>query len=53
VDVRDSTDDVHIGVRGGRLCIDAVSDKEVVHVAVPAEVIGDVADRLESVAPGV
>jgi hypothetical protein len=53
VDVRDSTDHVHIAVRGGKLCIDAVSDKEVVHVAVPADVISDVADRLESVAPGV
>jgi hypothetical protein len=53
VDVRDSTDHVHIAVRGGKLFIDAVSDDNVVHVAVPAEVISDVADRLEAVAPGV
>ncbi len=53
VDVRNSTDPVRIAVQGGRLSIDAVSDKDVVHVAVPVEVIGDVADRLEAVAPGV
>jgi len=53
VEVRDASDHVHIAVHGGKLCIDAVSDGNVVHVAVPTEVLGDVADRLEDVAPGV
>jgi hypothetical protein len=53
VDVKDSTDHVRIAVHNGKLAIDAVSEKEVVHVAVPVEVIDDVADRFESMAPGV
>jgi hypothetical protein len=53
VDVRDGTDHVHIAMRNGKLYIDAVNDNENVHVSVPAETIGDVADRLEDVAPSI
>ena len=53
VDVRDSTDHVHISMKQGKLAIDAVSDTETVHVTVPVETIADVADRLEDTAPGI
>jgi hypothetical protein len=53
VDVRQDSEHVHIAVRDGRLYIDAVSDSNNIHVSFPVETISDVADRLESVAPGV
>jgi len=53
VDVRDSQEHVHISVRDAHLYIDAVSDGNNIHVSFPVETISDVADRLESVAPGV
>ena len=54
VDVSDARDHVRIAMEGGRLRIDAVSeDGDVVHVSVPARVLGDVADELEEKAPGV
>jgi hypothetical protein len=53
VDVRDNTDHVRITVRDGRLYIDEVSAMDKIHVSFPVETISEVADRLESVAPGV
>jgi len=53
VDVRDSEDHVRITMREGKLSIDAVSDSEKVHVALPVETIADVADRLEDAAPAI
>jgi hypothetical protein len=53
VDVREDSEHVHIAVRDGRLFIDAVSDMDNIHVSFPVENISDVADRLESVAPGI
>jgi hypothetical protein len=53
VDVRDKDQHVRISVRDAKVYIDAVSEGENIHVSVPAETISDVADRLESVAPGV
>jgi hypothetical protein len=54
VDVRNARDHVRIAMEDGRLRIDAVSeDGDVVHVSVPARVLGDVADELEEKAPGV
>jgi hypothetical protein len=53
VDVRNSTDHVHISVRDGKLFIDSVTDTDNVHVSVPVETISDVADRLEDAAPAI
>ena len=54
VDVTSGADRVRIAMRGGKLRIDTVNeDGDVVHVSVPAEVLSDVADQLESQAPGV
>jgi hypothetical protein len=53
VDVKDPQQHVHIAVHDEHLYIDAVSDGENIHVSFPVETISDVADRLESVAPGV
>jgi hypothetical protein len=53
VDVQQGGEHVHVSVHGGRIFVDAVSEEENVHVRVPVEIISDVADRLESVAPGV
>ena len=54
VDVTSGADRARIAMRGGKLQIDAASeDGDVVHVSVPAEVLSDVADQLESQAPGV
>jgi hypothetical protein len=54
VDVASGQDHVRVAMVGGRLRIDAVSeDGDVVHVSVPAEVLRDVADELESKTPGV
>ena len=53
VDVRSSTDHVHISVRDRKLYIDAVSGSDNVHVSFPAETISDVADRLEAMAPAI
>jgi len=54
LDVTSGSDRVRIAMRGGKLRIDAVSeDGDVVHVSLPAEVLRDVADQLESQAPGV
>jgi hypothetical protein len=54
VEVTSGTDRVRIAMNGGKLRIDAVSeDGGVVHVSMPAEVLSDVADQLESQAPGV
>jgi hypothetical protein len=53
VDVQENSEHVHIAVRNGRLFIDAVSDTNNIHVSFPVETISDVADRLESAAPGV
>jgi hypothetical protein len=53
VDVRDDSEHVHIAVRDSKLFIDVVSDADNIHVSFPVENISDVADRLESVAPGV
>jgi hypothetical protein len=53
VDVRDNDQHVRIAVQGGKLFIDAVSDEQNIHVSFPVETISDVADRLESSAPGV
>lgn len=51
LDVCDSSDHVHVVVRAGRLYVDAVNDTDRIHVAFPIEVVSDVADRLEDVAP--
>jgi len=54
VDVTSGADRVRIAMSGGTLRIDAVSeDGDIVHLSVPAEVLSDVADQLESQAPGV
>lgn len=54
VDVSDGEDHVRITTAGGKIQIDAVSqDGDVVHVAVPARVLRDVADELEARSPGV
>lgn len=54
VDVVSGQDHVHVAMASGRLQIDAVSeDGDVVHVSVPARVLRDIADELESKAPGV
>jgi len=51
VDVREASQHVRISVRGGELYVDEVSETENVHVSFPAVTLGDVADRLEDVAP--
>jgi hypothetical protein len=53
VDVQNGSEHIRISVRSGKLYIDAVTDSENVHVAVPAVTIADVADRLEDVSPGI
>jgi hypothetical protein len=54
VDVRQKNGEhVRIAVRESRIYVDVVSDTENVHVSFPAETLSDVADRLESAAPGV
>ena len=53
VDVRDNQQHVRISVHDAKLYIDAVSDGDNIHVSVPVETISDIADGLESVAPGV
>jgi hypothetical protein len=53
VNVQDRNEHVRVSVRDEHLYIDAVTDGENVHVSFPVETISDVADRLESVAPGV
>jgi len=53
VDVRQGVQHVHIAVHDGKILVDAVDQGENVHVSVPVKTISDVADRLESAAPGV
>jgi len=54
VDVVSSQEHVRISIHGGKLGIDVVTEEgDVVHVTVPAHVLSDVADGLESEAPGV
>jgi hypothetical protein len=53
VDVRDAHQHVHVSVRDSKIYVDVVDDSENIHVSVPVETISDVADRLESLAPGV
>lgn len=51
VEVKDGTDDVFIGTVDGNIRIDAVSNNETVHLRIPIETVGDVADRLEADIP--
>jgi hypothetical protein len=53
VDVRSSSDHVHISVRDSKLYVDAVSGSDNVHVSFPAAALSDVADRLEAIAPAI
>jgi hypothetical protein len=53
VDVKDGEQHVKVTARDGRLYVDAVTQTDNVHVSFPVENLSDVADRLESVAPGV
>jgi hypothetical protein len=54
VDVTGVREHVRVAMAGGKLRIDAVSeDGDVVHVSVPAQVLRDVADELETKASGV
>jgi hypothetical protein len=53
VDVRDANQHVRVSVHDGKVYVDAVSKEQDIHVSVPAETIGDVADRLEARAPGI
>jgi len=53
VDVQQPGQHVHVSVHDSRIFVDAVSDEDNIHVRVPVQIISDVADRLESVAPGV
>jgi hypothetical protein len=55
VDVRDGAEGQHVLVRtqGGKLIIDVQEPGEQVHVACPLAMMRDVADELESNAPGV
>jgi hypothetical protein len=53
VDVRDKEQHVRVTVRDAKLYIDAVDGGDTIHVSVPVETISDVADGLESAAPGV
>lgn len=53
VDVRDGHQHVHVSVHDSKIYVDAVDESENIHVSVPVETISDVADRLESLAPGV
>lgn len=53
VDVRDSSNHVHIAVEQGRLYLDAVTEKDNVHINFPVQTITDVANRLEDVAPAI
>lgn len=53
VDVRDEHQHVHVSVHDSKIYVDAVDENENIHVSVPVETISDVADRLESLAPGV
>jgi len=53
VDVRDSSNHVHIAVEKGRLYLDAVTDTDNVHINFPVATITDVANRLEDVAPAI
>jgi len=54
VDVSDAQDHVRVVMENGKLRIDAVSGNgDVVHLSVPAGVLRDVAEELESKAPGV
>jgi len=53
VEVRDAKEHVHIGMRNGRLFVDAVTPTEDVHVTFPASTLRDVADRLEDAAPSI
>jgi hypothetical protein len=53
VDVQNGSQHVHVGVHEGRIYVDAVDENETIHVRVPVETVSDVADRLESLAPGV
>jgi len=47
LDVSDGEDHVRIKMNGGKLQIDAVSHEgDIVHIAVPARVLSDVADQL-------
>ena len=52
VDV-DGEDQVRITMTNGKLLIDALSQEgDVVHVSVPARLLGDLADQLEDKVPG-
>jgi hypothetical protein len=53
LDVRDSSNHVHVSVKSGKLYFDAVSDSENIHISGPTVTLEDVADRLEDAAPGV
>ncbi|HXX17304.1 MAG TPA: hypothetical protein VEJ47_20550 [Candidatus Eremiobacteraceae bacterium] len=53
VDVRNPGEHVRVSVHDGKIYVDAVCDTQDIHVSVPVETLGDVADRLESIAPGV
>lgn len=50
-EVVDGTDHVFVGTVDGKIRIDAVSDRETVHLRIPVETLEDVADRLEADAP--
>jgi hypothetical protein len=54
VDVRGADHEhIRIAVHNGRIYVDAVDKENDIHIAVPAETIADVADRLEEAAPGI
>ena len=53
LDLRDSSDHVHVSVQNGKLYLDAVSDNENIHVSCPTVTLEDLADRLEDAATGV
>jgi hypothetical protein len=53
LDVKQSSEHVHLAVRNGKLYLDAVSNTDTVHVSFPTETLVDLADRLEDAAPGV
>lgn len=53
LDVQQGPQHVRLAVRGGNLYLDAVTDTDTIHLRCPAQVLEDMADRLEDAAPGV
>ena len=51
VDVQDKEQHVHIGTHNGKIQIDVDTPDEKVHLAIPIETIGDVADQLSEAGP--